>query len=68
MLDGSCRTPIAALAELEGGRVRFAGLVARPDGTGLRRLEREGPEADAEVIGATAGAELRGVLLPILGP
>ena len=63
-LEGSCRTPIAALAELAGGRVRFAGLVARPDGTGLRRLEREGPEADAEVIGATAGAELRGVLPP----
>src|SRR3954451_2915531 len=63
-LEGSCRTPIAALAELAVGRVRFAGLVARPDGTGLRRLEREGPEADAEVIGATAGAELRGVLPP----
>ena len=68
-LEGSCRTPIAALAELAGGRVRFAGLVARPDGTGLRRLEREGPEADAEVIGATAGAELRGVLPPdFFGP
>src|SRR5689334_16352842 len=68
-LEGSCRTPIAALAELAGGRVRFAGLVARPDGTGLRRLEREGSEADAEVIGATAGAELRGVLPPdFFGP
>src|SRR3954454_1868962 len=68
-LEGSCRTPIAALAELAGGRVRFAGLVARPDGTELRRLEREGPEADAEVIGATAGAELRGVLPPdFFGP
>jgi hydroxymethylbilane synthase len=63
-LEGSCRTPIAALAELGGGRVRFAGLVARPDGTGLRRLEREGPEGDAEAIGAAAGAELRGVLPP----
>jgi hydroxymethylbilane synthase len=63
-LEGSCRTPIAALAELAGGRVRFAGLVARPDGTGLRRLDREGPEADAEAIGAVAGAELRGVLPP----
>jgi hydroxymethylbilane synthase len=63
-LEGSCRTPIAALAKLDGGRVRFSGLVARPDGTGLRRLEREGPEADAEAIGAVAGAELRGVLPP----
>jgi hydroxymethylbilane synthase len=63
-LEGSCRTPIAALAELAGGRVRFAGLVARPDGTGLRRLRREAPAADAEAVGSTAGAELRGTLPP----
>jgi hydroxymethylbilane synthase len=63
-LEGSCRTPIAALAELDGGRVRFAGLVARPDGTGLRRIAREGDEAGAEAIGAAAGAEMRGALPP----
>jgi hydroxymethylbilane synthase len=63
-LEGSCRTPVAALAELDGRRVQFAGLVARPDGTGLRRIAREGDEADAEAIGAAAGAEMRGALPP----
>jgi hydroxymethylbilane synthase len=68
-LEGSCRTPIAALAELGGGRVRFAGLVARPDGTGLRRIACEADEADAEAIGAAAGAEMRGALPPdFFGP
>ncbi|MEO0363614.1 MAG: hydroxymethylbilane synthase, partial [Pseudomonadota bacterium] len=32
-LDGSCRTPIAGLAELEGDRIRFRGEILRPDGS-----------------------------------
>lgn len=32
-LDGSCETPIASLAELDGGRVRLRGEVLRPDGS-----------------------------------
>ncbi|MER2533980.1 MAG: hydroxymethylbilane synthase, partial [Rhizobiaceae bacterium] len=31
-LDGSCRTPIAGLAEIDGGRLRFRGLILTPDG------------------------------------
>lgn len=31
-LDGSCKTPIAGLATLEGGLCSFTGLVASPDG------------------------------------
>jgi hydroxymethylbilane synthase len=62
VLEGSCRTPIAALAELAGGRVRFRGLVARPDGTGLRAVDREAAEADAEATGAVAGADMRAAL------
>ena len=31
-LDGSCRTPIAALAILKGSQIRLDGLVIRPDG------------------------------------
>jgi hydroxymethylbilane synthase len=58
-LEGSCRTPIAALAELDGDSLTFRGLVARPDGTGLRRTERRASAADAEVVGAVAGAEIR---------
>jgi hydroxymethylbilane synthase len=57
-LEGSCRTPIAALAELEGREVRLRGLVARPDGTDLRRIERRGAAADAVALGGDTGAEL----------
>lgn len=32
-LDGSCETPIAGLAELEGGNLRLRGEVLRPDGS-----------------------------------
>ena len=32
-LDGSCETPIAGLAELDGGMLRLRGEVLRPDGS-----------------------------------
>lgn len=32
-LDGSCRTPIAGLAEVEGSDLLFRGLVLQPDGS-----------------------------------
>ena len=57
-LEGSCRTPIAALAELEGQEIRLRGLVARPDGSDLRRIERRGAVADAVALGGDTGAEL----------
>ena len=57
-LEGSCRTPIAALAELEGHEIRLRGLVARPDGSDLRRIERRGAVADAVALGGDTGAEL----------
>ena len=59
-LDGSCRTPIAGLAELDGGQLHLRALVARPDGTALWRAERRGAREDAERLGRDAGAELRG--------
>ncbi len=60
VLDGSCRTPIAALAELTGDdRLRFRALVAEPDGTAAWRASREGPRADARALAEDAGAELR---------
>ncbi len=59
-LDGSCRTPIAGLAELGAdGRLTLDGLVALPDGTDLHRVRRSGAAADAEAIGADAGTALR---------
>ncbi|MFM7347195.1 MAG: hydroxymethylbilane synthase [Tagaea sp.] len=58
-LDGSCRTPIGALATIAGGRLRLDGLVVRPDGTGMLTTFREGNVADAESLGKDAGEELK---------
>lgn len=59
-LDGSCRTPIGAFAELtEGGGLRLQGLLASEDGARAWRTERSGPAADGAALGDDAGAELR---------
>lgn len=59
-LDGSCRTPIAALAEIDASsRLHLRALLATPDGTRLWRTESSGPPEDAARIGREAGAELR---------
>ena len=58
-LDGTCRTPIAALAEINDGQLRLRGLVARPDGGAVHRIERRGARADAQAIGQAAGRALR---------
>jgi hydroxymethylbilane synthase len=58
-LDGSCRTPIAALATIAGGRVRLEGLVARPDGTAIVRIDERAPAADAAHLGAEAGRRIK---------
>jgi hydroxymethylbilane synthase len=60
VLDGSCRTPIAGLAEVAaGGTLTLRGLIARPDGTELIETARQGAAADADAIGRDAGGELR---------
>jgi hydroxymethylbilane synthase len=59
VLDGSCRTPIAALARIEGGSVRLAGLIVTPDGRAWHEGERSGPIADAAALGADLGRALR---------
>ncbi len=59
-LDGSCRTPIAGLAEIDGdGALTLKGLVARPDGSELLTASRAGATADAEALGRDAGDELK---------
>jgi hydroxymethylbilane synthase len=59
VLDGSCRTPIAGHATVEGGTVRLRGLVLSPDGGGHAEGEISGPLADAERLGAELGRSLR---------
>jgi hydroxymethylbilane synthase len=58
-LDGSCRTPIAGLAEVEGDRLSFRGLIIRPDGSEARETARSGHRAQAAALGADAGSELK---------
>jgi hydroxymethylbilane synthase len=57
-LDGSCKTPIAGLAEIEDGVLRFRGLIIAPDGTEWYEAELTGMADNAEQIGRDAGAEL----------
>jgi len=59
VLDGSCKTPIAALAEFAAdGGLRLRAMVLRPDGSERHATERVGAVADAERLGRDAGAEL----------
>ena len=58
-LDGSCRTPIAALGELAGETLSLRALLVRPDGTGLLAAERTGAPSEAEAMGSDAARELR---------
>ena len=64
-LDGSCRTPIAALAEFDGDNVLILrALVAKPDGSAAHTTSRRGQAADAAALGADAGRELRSLAGP----
>ena len=63
-LDGSCRTPIAGLAEIADGTLRFRGLVLTPEGTEWHEIEQRGLPYDAVSIGASSGREL----LALAGP
>ena len=58
-LDGSCRTPIAALATLQGDHLTLRARVMRPDGSEVLETSREGAIADAVALGEDAGAELK---------
>ncbi|MBT3788794.1 MAG: hydroxymethylbilane synthase [Alphaproteobacteria bacterium] len=58
-LDGSCRTPIAALATLQDGRISLRAKVLRPDGSEALETTREGDVADARALGQDAGDELK---------
>lgn len=58
-LDGSCRTPIAGLATLDGDRLSFRGVIITPDGTEAHEILANGGAPDAGTIGARAGADIR---------
>ncbi|MFZ5965308.1 hydroxymethylbilane synthase [Thalassococcus sp. BH17M4-6] len=63
-LDGSCETPIAGLAELDGDTLHLRGEVLRPDGSAAHSGHRSGPISD----GASMGSDLAQELLTRAGP
>jgi hydroxymethylbilane synthase len=59
VLDGSCRTPIAGHAVLQGDGLSFRGMILRPDGSEMFETTRSGARSEAVALGADAGAELK---------
>lgn len=57
-LDGSCRTPIAALAILDGDALSFRGQILAPDGSVAYFDQREGLKADHVEIGLACARSL----------
>jgi hydroxymethylbilane synthase len=58
-LDGSCRTPIAGLAEMRGAQIELRALLLTPDGSAERRADGVAAVADAVALGRTVGERLR---------
>lgn len=57
-LDGSCQTPIAALAELDGGNLRLRGEILRTDGTEALSDDITGPAEDGPRMGREMARDL----------
>lgn len=57
-LDGSCRTPIAGLAELTDAGLRFRGIILTPDGREAHAAERRGAPQEGVKLALDAAEEL----------
>lgn len=57
-LDGSCETPIAGLAELDGDTLRLRGEVLRPDGSESIALEQTCAIADGADLGRAMAQDI----------
>jgi hydroxymethylbilane synthase len=58
-LDGSCRTPIAGNARLDGNTIRFHGMIISPDGREAHETRLDGEASSAAELGAEAAERLR---------
>jgi hydroxymethylbilane synthase len=67
-LEGSCRTPLAALAEVESDTIRPRARLFSLDGTTMVEAVRHGPTDQAERLGRDAGREVRAHAAPDLLP
>lgn len=63
-LDGSCRTPIAGLARIEAGELRFTGEILLPDGSDSKAYSNSAPLAQA----ARCGDDCAKALIEMAGP
>ncbi|MCV6593186.1 MAG: hydroxymethylbilane synthase [Silicimonas sp.] len=59
-LDGSCQTPIAGLAELDGTSMMLRGEILATDGSKAYAGHREGPISEAVAMGRDLADELLG--------
>lgn len=59
-LDGSCETPIAGLAELDGGSIRLRGEILRTDGSEALADDQTGAVEDGAEIGRAMAERLLG--------
>ena len=57
-LDGSCETPIAGLAELSNGNLRFRGEILKPDGSEVYSDEQVASKEDATLMGVEMAQKL----------
>ncbi|NIZ13670.1 hydroxymethylbilane synthase [Phaeobacter sp. HF9A] len=58
-LDGSCETPIAALAELDGDTLHLRGEILRPDGSEVLSAQGSAPIAEGADLGRRLAQDLR---------
>lgn len=60
VLDGSCRTPIAAHATIDAtGTMNIEALVAKMDGSEIIRRKLSGPSQDAVKLGQEVGGQVK---------
>jgi len=57
-VGGSCRTPLAAYATVDGNAIALRALIASPDGTRVLRTQRAGAVDAAATLGSAAAEEL----------
>jgi hydroxymethylbilane synthase len=57
-LEGSCRTPIAGLGQLDASVFTFSGEILRPDGSEIHAVMRQGQPAAAVQLAVEAAEDL----------
>jgi hydroxymethylbilane synthase len=57
-LQGSCQSPIAGLAQIDGDALQLRGVVGSPDGRELYRGTHSGPAHEGEQIGVSLAERL----------